>query len=50
MDTINSSKHIGNKISEGKTKEIYETIDNTQHVIIVSKNSISAGNGLKVIT
>jgi len=38
---------FGEKIAEGKTKVIYQVANNPQHVVMVSKNSISAGNGLK---
>ncbi len=39
----------GAKLAEGKTKLIYQATDNAKHVLILSKNSITAGNGLKVI-
>jgi hypothetical protein len=38
----------GDIIAEGKTKVIYQAVDNIDHVLIVSKDSITAGNGLKV--
>jgi len=37
----------GNKIIEGKTKIIYQAKDNSKQVLICSKDSITAGNGLK---
>ncbi len=41
----------GNQIAEGKTKIIYESLSNPkEHVVIVSKDDITAGNGLKVFT
>ena len=47
IEGVNSSI-LGEQIAEGKTKVIYKIKDNAQQVLIVSKNSITAGNGLKV--
>eukprot|EP01118_Nematostelium_gracile_P017676 TRINITY_DN762_c0_g1_i3.p1 TRINITY_DN762_c0_g1~~TRINITY_DN762_c0_g1_i3.p1 ORF type:complete len:264 (+),score=89.56 TRINITY_DN762_c0_g1_i3:84-875(+) len=40
-------QNLGAPIAEGKTKKIYQSPTNPDHVVIVSKDSISAGNGAK---
>jgi len=37
----------GCKLAEGKTKIIFQATDNPKHILITSKDSITAGNGLK---
>jgi len=47
MDLVNlHGDVIGNKIAEGKTKKIFK-LPNGKEVLIFSKDSITAGNGLK---
>ncbi|XP_036378465.1 multifunctional protein ADE2 [Megalops cyprinoides] len=42
-----SELKIGKKLNEGKTKEIYEVLDQPGHVLVQSKDQITAGNAAR---
>ena len=39
--------NIGKKLCEGKTKEVYELLDNPGRVLLQSKDQITAGNAAR---
>ncbi|KAJ8280091.1 hypothetical protein COCON_G00071570 [Conger conger] len=42
-----SDLKVGKKLNEGKTKEIYELLDQPGHVLVQSKDQITAGNAVR---
>lgn len=38
---------LGQKLNEGKTKQIFELVDEPGHVLVQSKDQITAGNAVR---
>lgn len=39
--------NLGQKLNEGKTKQIFELVDEPGHVLVQSKDQITAGNAVR---
>lgn len=47
MSVLCAELKLGQKLNEGKTKQIFELVDEAGHVLVQSKDQITAGNAVR---
>lgn len=47
LSVLRAELKLGQKLNEGKTKQIFELVDEAGHVLVQSKDQITAGNAVQ---